>query len=98
MELVGLTRRKMLLIALCLTRNDMGIRTYLDFSLLIIGVLMEGMSVCAGRTPGNSSHGGDGRGCQDPGLAKLNYSVLFARGQVIFYVQRQDRSGQSVFG
>jgi hypothetical protein len=36
----------------------MGIRTYLDFSLQIIGVFMEGMSVYAGRTPGNSSHGG----------------------------------------
>jgi hypothetical protein len=58
MELVGLTRRKMLLIALCLTKTDMGIRTYLDFGLQIIGVLMEGMSVYAGRTPGNSSHGG----------------------------------------
>jgi hypothetical protein len=80
MKLVGLTRRKMLLIALCLISSAMGIRTYLDFSLQIIGVLMEGMSVYAGRTPGNSSHGGAGRGCQDPGLAKLNYSVLFARG------------------
>jgi hypothetical protein len=49
MELVGLTRRKMLLIALCLTRTDMGIRTYLDFGLQIIGVLMEGMSVYTGR-------------------------------------------------
>ena len=76
----------------------MEIRTYLDFGLQIIGVLMEGMSVYAGRTPGNSSHGGAGRGCQDPGLAKLNYSVLFARGQAIFYVQSQDCSGVSVFG
>ena len=49
MKLFDLTRRKMLLIALCLTRSDMEIRTYLDFSLQIIGVLMEGMSVYAGR-------------------------------------------------
>ena len=55
MKLVGLTRRKMLLIALCPTSSAMGIRTYLDFSLQIIGVLMEGMSVYAGRTRGNSS-------------------------------------------
>ena len=48
MKLFDLTRRKMLLIALCLTRSDMEIRTYLDFGLQIIGVLMEGMSVCAG--------------------------------------------------
>ena len=76
----------------------MEIRTYLDFSLLIIGVLMEGMSVCAGSTPGNSSRGEAGQGCQDPGLAKLSYSVLFARGPAIFYVQSQDCSGVSVFG
>ena len=98
MKLFGFTRRKMLLIALCLTRSDMEIRTYLDFSLQIIGVLMEGMSVYAGRTTGNSSHGGASRGCQDPGLAKLHYSVLFARGQAIFYVQSQNCSGVSVFG
>jgi hypothetical protein len=58
----------------------MEIMTYLDFSLKIMLILMEGMSVCAGRPPGNSSHGGAGRGCQNPGLAKLNYSVLVARG------------------
>jgi hypothetical protein len=98
MKLFGFTRRKMLLIALCLTRSDMEIRTYLDFGLLIKGFFMWGMSVYVGRTPGNSSHGGAGRGCQDPGLAKLNYSVLFARGQAIFYVQSQDCSGVSVFG
>ena len=76
----------------------MEIRTYLDFGLQIIGVLMEGMSVCAGRTPGNSSHGGAGRGCQDPGLGKPHYSVLVATGPAIFYVQSQDCSGVSVFG
>ena len=76
----------------------MEIRTYLDFSLQIIGVLMEGISVYAGRAAGNTSHGEAGRGCQDPGLAKLNYSFLFARDQAIFYVQRQDCSGVSVFG
>ena len=65
MKLFGLTRRKMLLIALCLTRSDMEIRTYLDFSLQIIGVLMEGMSVYAGRAAGNPSHGEAGRECQD---------------------------------
>ena len=32
------------------------------------------------------------------GLAEFNYSVLFARGQAIFYVQRQDCLGVSVFG
>jgi len=76
----------------------MEIRTYLDFSLQIIGVLMEGMSVYAGRTPGNSSHGGAGRGRQDPGLGKLNYAVLVMRGQAIFYVQSPDCSGVSVSG
>jgi len=44
---------------------------------------MWGMSVYVGRAAGNTSHGGAGRGCQDPGLAKLNYSVLVARGQAI---------------
>jgi hypothetical protein len=62
----------------------MEIRTYLDFGLLIKGFCMWGMSVYAGRAAGNTSHGGAGRGCQDPGLAKLNYSVLFARGQASF--------------
>ena len=76
----------------------MGIRTYLDFGLLIMGFCMWGMSVYVGRAAGNTSHGEAGRGCQDPGLAKLNYSVLFARGQAIFYVQIQDCSGVSVFG
>jgi hypothetical protein len=47
---------------------------------------------------GNTSHGEACRGCQDHGLAKLNYSVLVARGQAIFYVQSQDCSGVSVFG
>ena len=44
------------------------------------------MSVYAGKAAGNTSHGEAGRGCQDPGLAKLNYSVLVARGQAIFYM------------
>jgi len=78
MKLFGFTRRKMLLISLCLTRSDMGIRTYLDFGLLIMGFCMWGMSVYVGRAAGNTSHGEAGRGCQDPGLAKLNYSVLVA--------------------
>jgi len=65
MKLFDLTRRKMLLIALCLTRSDMGIRTYLDFSLQIIGVFMEGMSVYAGRAAGNTSHGEAGQDCRD---------------------------------
>ena len=47
------------------------------------GVLRQGMSVYAGKAAGNTSHGEAGRGCQDPGLAKLNYSVLVARGQAI---------------
>jgi hypothetical protein len=42
MKLVGFTYRKMLLIVLCLISSDRGIRTYLDFSLQIIGLLMEG--------------------------------------------------------
>ena len=42
------------------------------------GVLRQGMSVYVGRAAGNTSHGEAGRGCQDPGLAKLNYSVLVA--------------------
>ena len=59
---------------------------------------MWGMSVYVGRAAGNISHRGAGRGCQEPVLAKLNYSVLFARGQAIFYVQSQDCSDVSVFG
>jgi hypothetical protein len=51
------------------------------------------MSVFVGRATGNTSHGEAGRGCQDPGLAKLNYSVLVARGEAIFYMQSQDFSG-----
>ena len=51
-----------------------------------------------GKVAGNISLGEAGRGCQDPGLAKLNNSVLVARGQAIFYVQSQDCSGVSVFG
>jgi hypothetical protein len=61
-------------------------------------ILNGGMSVFAGRAAGNTIHGEAGRGCQNPGLAKLNYSVLVARGQEIFYVQSQDCSGVSVFG
>ena len=89
MELVGLTRRKMLLIVICLTRANLKIRTYPDFGLRIMGFLRQGMSVYEGRTPGNSRHGEAGRGCQGPGLAKLSYSVLVARGPAIFYVQSQ---------
>lgn len=59
---------------------------------------MKGKSVCGGRAAGNTNHGEAGRDCQGPGLARLNYSVLFARGQAIFYVQSQDCSGLSVFG
>ena len=88
----------MLLMVICLPRADLEIRTYPDFGLKIMGVLRQEMSVYAGRTTGNSSHGGAGRGCQGPGLAKLHYSVLFARGQAIFYVQSQNCSGVSVFG
>jgi hypothetical protein len=90
MELFGFTRRKMLLIALCLTRSDMEIRTYLDFGLLIKGFFIWGMSVYAGRAVGNTSYGEAGGGCQDPGLVKLNYSVLFAGGQAIFFIESQD--------
>ena len=61
-------------------------------------VLNGGMSVFVGRAAGNTSHGEAGRGCQDASLAKLNYWVLAARGQSIFYVQSQDCSGVSVFG
>jgi hypothetical protein len=59
---------------------------------------LGGMSVFVGRAAGNTRHGEAGRGCQQPGLAKLNYSVLVAKGQSIFYVQSQDCSGVSVFG
>jgi len=76
----------------------MGIRTYPDFGLQITGFLMGGCPYIQVRRGENTGHGGAGRGCQDPGLAKLNYSVLFARGQAIFYVQNQDCSGVSVFG
>ena len=51
-----------------------------------------------GRAAGNTSHDEAGRGCQDTGLAKLNYSVLVARGQAILSVQSQDCSGVSVCG
>ena len=54
------------------------------------------MYVYVGSAAGNAGNGEAGRGCQDPGLAKLNYSVLFARGQADFYVQSQDCSGVSV--
>jgi hypothetical protein len=50
----------------------MEIRIYPDFGLLIKGFFMWGMSVGAGRTAGNTSQGKAGRGCQDPGRAKLN--------------------------
>jgi hypothetical protein len=72
--------------------------TYPDFGLRIIGFLRGYISVLVGKAPGNTSHGEGGRGCQDPSLAKLNYSVLAARGQPIFYVQSQDCSGVSAFG
>jgi hypothetical protein len=62
------------------------------------GVFRQEMSVCVGRAAGNTSYGEAGRGCREPGLAKLNYSVLVARGQAIFYVQSQDCSGVSVIG
>jgi DNA-binding NarL/FixJ family response regulator len=39
----------MLLIAICLTRNDWEIRTYPDFGLRIMGFLRQGMSVYVGR-------------------------------------------------
>jgi hypothetical protein len=42
MELVGLTRRKMLLIVICLTRANLKMRTYTDFGLQIKGFLMGG--------------------------------------------------------
>ena len=84
--------------AICLTRGDRRIRTYPGFGLRIKGFLIGGFSVYAGRAAGNTSHDEAGRGCQNPGLAKLHYSVLFARGQATFYVQSQDCSGVSVFG
>ena len=62
------------------------------------GVLRQGMSVYVGRAAGNTSHGGAVRGCQDPGLAKLNYSVLFARGQAIFYMQSHTHIGTFLSG
>ena len=61
-------------------------------------VLRQGMSVYVSRAAGNTSHGEAGRGCQDPGLARLNYAVLAARGRAIFYMQSQDCSAVSVFG
>jgi hypothetical protein len=75
----------MLLIGICLIRSAMKMRTFPDFGLRIMGFLRQGMSVEAGRAAGNPSHGEAGRGCQDPGLARLNYPVLVARGQAIFY-------------
>jgi hypothetical protein len=41
---------------------------------------MEGISVYAGRTPGNTRHGGAGRGCQDPGSGPLRWSQLLLEG------------------
>ena len=84
MKLFSLTRCENLLIAICLTRRDIGIRTYPDFGLGVTGFFNGGMSVFVRRAAGSPSHGEAGQGCQDPGLAKLNYSVLVARGQVIF--------------
>ena len=55
------------------------------------------MSVYTGRTVGNPCYGAVGWGHQDPGLAKLNYSFLVARGPAIFNVPSQDCSGVSVF-
>jgi|WetSurMetagenome_2_1015567.scaffolds.fasta_scaffold122706_1 hypothetical protein len=62
------------------------------------GVLWQRMSVYVGRAAGNTSDVEAGRGCQDPGFAKLDDSVLVARGEAIFCVQRQDCSGVSVSG
>jgi DNA-binding CsgD family transcriptional regulator len=42
----------MLLIAICLTRNDWTIRTYPDFGLRIMGFLRQGMSVYVGWAAG----------------------------------------------
>ncbi len=39
-ELVGMTRRKMLLIVICLTKAILKIRTYPDFGVRITGLLM----------------------------------------------------------
>jgi hypothetical protein len=42
MKLLGLICCEMLLIAICLTRGDIGIRTYPDFGLRIKGFLIDG--------------------------------------------------------
>ena len=76
----------------------MKIRTFPDFGLLIMGFLRQGISVYVDRAAGNTNHAEAGPGCLYPGLAKLNYSVLVARGQAIFYVQSGDCSGVSVLG
>jgi hypothetical protein len=76
----------------------MKIRTFPDFGLRIIGFLPQGISVYVGRAAGNANQAEAGRGCLDPGLAKLNYSVLLARGQAIFNGQSQYWPGVSVFG
>jgi hypothetical protein len=76
----------------------MEIRTYPDFGLRIMRFLRQGMSVYVGRAAGNTIHGKVGRRSQDPGPAKLNNSVLVARGQAVLCVQSQDCLGVSVFG
>jgi hypothetical protein len=68
-------------------------RAFPDFGLRIMGFLREGMSVYVGRAAGNTSHGEAGRGCRDPGLAKLNYSVLVARSQrLVSFISQWRRS------
>jgi len=61
-------------------------RTFPDFGLRIMRFLRQGMSSYVSRAAGNTSHGEAGQGCRDPGLAELNYSVLVARGQAIFFM------------
>jgi hypothetical protein len=56
----------MFLIRICLTRGDMGIRTYPYFRLRIKWFLLGEMSVYTGRTAGNPRYGAFGRGRQDP--------------------------------
>ena len=62
MKLFGFARSNTLLIAICLTRNDMKIRTYPNFNIGITWFYMEEMSVLSGRKAGNISYA-DGQGC-----------------------------------
>ena len=50
------------------------------------------MSVYASGAADKTGQGEAGRGCRDPGLARLSSAVLVARGRAIFSGQRQETS------